>query len=58
MRVSQEVPGVKAVYLSHGGSGFYNAVVQMTKPMEGLQEECHHGHLRGLSPAKNGDGRR
>jgi 2,5-furandicarboxylate decarboxylase 1 len=52
MRVSQEVPGVKAVYLSHGGSGFYNAVVQMTKPMEGLQKNAIMATFAAFPPLK------
>jgi len=38
--VSQAVPGVKAVHLTHGGSGFYHAVVQMTKTIEGFQKNA------------------
>jgi len=38
--VSQAVRGIKAVHLSHGGSGFYHAVIQMDKNMEGLQKHA------------------
>ncbi|MBI3076872.1 MAG: UbiD family decarboxylase [Deltaproteobacteria bacterium] len=34
--VSSQIPGVKAVYLTHGGCGFYHAVVQLRKRVEGV----------------------
>lgn len=36
-QVSRQVPGVKAVSLTYGGCGFYHAVVQIRKTLEGLQ---------------------
>lgn len=38
--VSRQVPGIKAVYLTHGGCGFYHAVVQMKKIYEGTQRNA------------------
>lgn len=38
--VSRQVPGIKAVYLTHGGCGFYHAVVQMKKVYEGTQRNA------------------
>ncbi|MHB1407739.1 MAG: UbiD family decarboxylase [Desulfitobacteriaceae bacterium] len=34
--VSRQIPGVKAVYLSHGGCGFYHAIVQMEPKFPGM----------------------
>ena len=38
--VSRQVPGIKGVYLSHGGGGFYHAVVQIKKVYEGTQRNA------------------
>lgn len=38
--VSRQVPGIQAVYLSHGGGGFYHAVVQIKKVYEGTQRNA------------------
>lgn len=38
--VSRQVRGVQAVYLSHGGSGFYHAVVRIKKMCEGTQRNA------------------
>lgn len=38
--LSRLVPGVKAVYLSHGGCGFYHAVVQMEPKAPGLAKNA------------------
>lgn len=38
--VSQQVRGVKAVYFSHGGCGFYHAIVQIQKSMEGIAKNA------------------
>jgi 2,5-furandicarboxylate decarboxylase 1 len=38
--VSRQVPGIKAVYLPHGGCGFYHAVVQIKKVFEGSQRNA------------------
>ena len=34
--ISKQVPGVKKVYLSHGGCGFYHAYVQLDPPRNGM----------------------
>lgn len=34
--ISRQLPGVKKVYLSHGGCGFYHAYVQMDPPRKGM----------------------
>jgi len=38
--VSRQVPGVKAVYLSHGGCGFYHAIVQMEPKYPGMAKNA------------------
>ena len=38
--VSSQVPDVRAVYLPHGGCGFYHAVVQVNKSSEGVQKNA------------------
>ncbi len=38
--VSRQVPAVQAVYFSHGGCGFYHAVIQLRKNTEGIQKNA------------------
>ena len=38
--VSRQVPGIRAVYLPHGGCGFYHAIVQIKKVFEGSQRNA------------------
>ncbi|MBM4422253.1 MAG: UbiD family decarboxylase [Chloroflexi bacterium] len=38
--VSRQVRGVKAVYFSHGGCGFYHAIIQIQKSMEGIAKNA------------------
>lgn len=38
--VSRQVRGVKAVYFSHGGCGFYHAIIQIQKNMEGVAKNA------------------
>jgi 2,5-furandicarboxylate decarboxylase 1 len=38
--VARQVRGVQAVYFSHGGCGFYHAIVQMQKSMEGIAKNA------------------
>lgn len=38
--VSRQVPGITAISLSHGGGGFYHAVVQIKKRYEGTQRNA------------------
>ena len=38
--VSRQVPDVQAVYFSHGGCGFYHAIVQIKKSMEGIAKNA------------------
>lgn len=38
--ISRQVPGIRGVYLTHGGCGFYHAVVQIKKVYEGTQRNA------------------
>lgn len=38
--VSKQMPGLKDVYLSHGGSGFYYAVIQIDPPKNGMAKNA------------------
>jgi 2,5-furandicarboxylate decarboxylase 1 len=38
--VSRQVKGLKAVYLSHGGCGFYHAVIQIDPPQSGMSKNA------------------
>ncbi len=38
--VSRQVPAVQAVYFTHGGCGFYHAVIQLKKNAEGVQKNA------------------
>lgn len=38
--VSRQVPAVRAVYFTHGGCGFYHAVIQLKKNAEGIQKNA------------------
>ena len=38
--VSRQVRDVRAVYFSHGGCGFYHAIVQLKKSMEGTAKNA------------------
>ena len=38
--VSRQVPAVTAVYFTHGGCGFYHAVIQLKKNAEGIQKNA------------------
>lgn len=38
--VSRQIPGLKAVYLSHGGCGFYHAIVQMEPKFPGMAKNA------------------
>jgi len=50
--VSRQVPGIKGVYLSHGGGGFYHAVVQIKKVYEGTQRNAILATLAAFPPLK------
>lgn len=50
--VSSQVPGIKGVFLSYGGCGFYHAVVQMQKVMEGLQRNAILSTFAAFPPLK------
>lgn len=38
--VSRQVPAVQAVYFTHGGCGFYHAVIQLKKNAEGIAKNA------------------
>ncbi|MDR2006553.1 MAG: UbiD family decarboxylase [Acidaminococcales bacterium] len=38
--VSKQVKGLKAVYLTHGGCGFYHAVIQIDPPLNGMSKNA------------------
>lgn len=50
--VSRQVPGIQAVYLNHGGAGFYHAVVQIKKVYEGTQKNAILAAFAAFSPLK------
>ena len=53
--VQRQVPGVKDVYFSHGGCGFYHASWRMRARARGLVEAGDHGDLRRVPAAQDGD---
>ena len=38
--VSRQIPGLKRVYLSHGGCGFYHAYIQIDPPRSGMAKNA------------------
>jgi len=50
--VSRQVPGLRGVYLSYGGCGFYHAVVQLQKQIEGVQRNAILATLAAFPPLK------
>jgi 2,5-furandicarboxylate decarboxylase 1 len=50
--VSRQVPGVQAVYFTHGGCGFYHAVVQIKKKMEGTAKNAILGTFAAFPSLK------
>jgi 2,5-furandicarboxylate decarboxylase 1 len=50
--VSRQVPGVKGVFLTYGGCGFYHAVVQLEKRLEGVQRNAILATLAAFPPLK------
>jgi 2,5-furandicarboxylate decarboxylase 1 len=58
--VSKQVKGLKAVYLSHGGCGFYHAVIQIDPPLNGMSKNAIIAAFAAFPPlqavtAVNGD---
>ena len=58
--VSRQVPGLKGVYLSHGGCGFYHAIVQIDPPRDGMAKNAILATFAAFPPlrmvtAVNGD---
>jgi 2,5-furandicarboxylate decarboxylase 1 len=50
--VSRQVPGLRGVYLTYGGCGFYHAVVQLQKQIEGVQRNAILATLAAFPPLK------
>ncbi|MEN6565389.1 MAG: UbiD family decarboxylase [Veillonellales bacterium] len=50
--VSRQVPGITGVHLSHGGCGFYHAVVQIKKVYEGTQRNAILAAFAAFPPLK------
>ena len=51
-QVTRQVPGVLAVFLTYGGCGFYHAVVQMRKRIEGVQRNAILSTFAAFPPLK------
>ncbi|MPM82265.1 Phenolic acid decarboxylase subunit C [bioreactor metagenome] len=50
--VSRQVPGIKGIHLSHGGGGFYHAVIQIKKVYEGTQRNAILAAMAAFPPLK------
>jgi 2,5-furandicarboxylate decarboxylase 1 len=50
--VSKEVPAVTGVYFTHGGGGFYNAVVAVNKAGEDEPKQAIEATMRAFPPLK------
>jgi len=50
--VQKQVPGVRDVYFSHGGGGFYHAVVQIEQQMEGWTKQAIMATFAAFAPLK------
>ena len=50
--VQRQVPGVRDVYFSHGGCGFYHAVVQMTQTRAGWSKQAILATFAAFPPLK------
>lgn len=50
--ISGQVPGVKDVVLTYGGCGFYHAVVQLEKSLEGIQRNALLATFASFAPLK------
>lgn len=50
--VSRQVPGVRDVYFSHGGCGFYHAIVQMTPKRAGWAKQAIMATFAAFPPLK------
>lgn len=48
--ISKQVSGVKGVYLSHGGCGFYHAYVQMDPPRKGMAKNAIFATFAAFAP--------
>jgi 2,5-furandicarboxylate decarboxylase 1 len=48
----KQVPGVRDVYFSHGGCGFYHAVVQMTQKRAGWSKQAVMAAFAAFPPLK------
>lgn len=50
--VARQVPGVKDVYFTHGGCGFYHCVVQMTQKRAGWAKQAIMATFAAFPPLK------
>ncbi len=50
--VQQQVPGVHDVYFSHGGGGFYHAIVQIKQPRAGWSKQAIMATFAAFPPLK------
>jgi len=50
--VSRQIPGIKGVHLTHGGGGFYHAVVKIKKVYEGTQRNAILATMAAFPPLK------
>jgi 2,5-furandicarboxylate decarboxylase 1 len=50
--VSKQVPGVKDVYFTHGGGGFYHAVVQIAQKRAGWSKQALLATFAAFPPLK------
>ena len=50
--LQKQVPGVRDVYFSHGGSGFYHAVVQIDQKMAGWTKQAIMAAFAAFPPLK------
>jgi 2,5-furandicarboxylate decarboxylase 1 len=50
--VSSQVPAVKDVFLTYGGCGFYHAVIQVEKTLEGVQRNAIMATFAAFPPLK------
>ena len=57
--LQRQVPGVRDVYFSHGGCGFYHAVVSIRQTRAGWSKQAILAAFAAFPPAQDGDrGRR
>jgi len=52
LTLQKQVPGVRDVYFTHGGGGFYHAVVQIAQTMEGWTKQAIMAAFAAFPPLK------